>query len=99
MKAKKFRGIDKKTSKPVVGYYRKVWRRLGENLVEQEQICAGGYWRWVEADSVVQYIATDKNGAEVYEGDEVKYVDWAEISGAAKMADQILIEEGYIIKG
>ena len=63
---KKFRGRD------AYGKYRygDLWHRNDGTCIYD-----GGVWHRVAPDSVAQFIATDRNGYEVYEGDPVKFAD------------------------
>lgn len=67
------------------------------------------YWTMVKTEGLEQYIATDANGAEVYEGDKIEilgYIDdegetWRfsqEVIVTAQMTNLEEIERGLAIK-
>lgn len=53
---------------------------------------------WQRVETVEEFIASDKNGAEVYEGDPVYYEKVPQARGAANLYDKWLIEQGFIVK-
>lgn len=104
MRQIKFRGIDALTGKYVYGYYNPF---LGHEDLPMIAIKEGGVV--IKPDSVEQLIGRDKNGREVYEGDEVErirewndeedcYVNVTMFPMKATFYDYGAIAEGEIIK-
>lgn len=86
MREIKFRGTDVYTGEKRYGFY--LEDEDGANILDIKNISRAYL---VDRDSVVQLVGHDKNGAEVYEGDELVCVDdGLEFKGRLLSIDELL---------